>query len=120
MGSEYNTLQLISDLSNRLGGLSQASNLLGFGKTYLSDLRQRITNPNVRGYNPKYSFSLNNLNTFKKSLESKVGEKESYCLFMINKYIEYNENLKRYSNQQFDPNLRYKYFYRIDTLEKAY
>ena len=110
MGSKYNTLQLISDLSNRLGGLSQAGFLLGFGKTYLSDLKQRITNPNVRGYNPKYLFSLNNLNTFKESLERKVGE--NYCLFMINRYIENNENLKRYSNQQFDSSLKYKYFSR--------
>jgi len=120
MGSEYNTLQLISDLSNRLGGLSQASKLLGYGKTYLSDLKQRITNPNVRGYNPNYLFSLNNLNIFKKCIESKLGDKGNYCLFLINKYIESNENLKQYSNEQFDSNLNFNYFYRINTLEKAY
>jgi hypothetical protein len=120
MGKKYTTLQLINDLKNRLGGLSQASILLGFGSTYLSDLKQRITNSNVRGYNPKYKFSLHNLNIFKDNLERNIGDKGDYCSFMINKYIKYNNNLKQYSNQQYRSTLKANYFETIDTLKKAY
>ena len=120
MDIKYTTLQLINDLEKRLGGLSQASTLLGFGSTYLSDLKQRMTNSNVRGYNPKYKFSLSNLNIFKENLERIIGEKDDYCSFMINKYIKCNNDLKQYSKQQYRSTLKPNYFERIDTLEKAY
>lgn len=120
MGIKYTTLQLINNLVNRLGGLSQASTLLGFGSTYLSDLKQRITNSNVRGYNPKYKFSLSNLNIFKENLERNIGEKGDHCSFMINKYIKCNSDLKQYSKQQYRSTLKPNYFEKIDTLEKAY
>ncbi len=94
MGIKYTTLQIINDFENRLGGLYQASTLLGFTSTYLSDLKQRITNLNVRGYNPKYKFSLSNLNIFKENLERNIGEKSDYCSFIINKYIKCNNDLK--------------------------
>jgi len=35
MGIKYTTLQLINDLEKRLGGLSQASTLLGFGSSFI-------------------------------------------------------------------------------------
>ncbi|MFX0083048.1 MAG: hypothetical protein ACFE94_14965 [Candidatus Hodarchaeota archaeon] len=120
MGTKYTTLQLINDLEKGLGGLSQASTLLGFGSTYLSDLKQRITNSNVKGYNPKYKFSLSNLNVFKENLERNIGEKGDFCLFMINKYSKCNNDLKHYSRQQYRSTLNPNYFKRIDTLEKAY
>ena len=120
MGKKYTTLQLINDLTNRLGGLSQTGTLLGFGSTYLSDLKQRISNSKVKGYNPKYKFSICNLNIFKENLEKNNGENIDYCLNIIKKYTEYNGTLKQYSNQQYRSTLNPMYFNILDTLEKAY
>ena len=120
MSEKYDTLQLINDLVIKLGSLPKASKLLGFGSTYLSDLKQRITNPKVRGYNPNYKFSLNNLKNFKIRLEKNLGERAKYCLFLIEQYIKYNNNLKQYSNQQYRSDLKASFFKEIDTLEKAY
>ncbi|MHA2131906.1 MAG: hypothetical protein ACW99L_18205 [Promethearchaeota archaeon] len=100
--------------------MSRASTLLGFGSTFLSDLKQRITNSNVRGYNPNYKFSLSNLNSFKENLEKNMVEGGDQCSFMINEYIKYNNNLKQYSNQQYRSTLNSNYFRRINTLENAY
>jgi len=120
MGVKYTTLHLINDLLNELGGFSKASISLSFGSTYLSDLKQRITNSNVKGFNPNYKFSQSNLNIFKENLEKNIGAKYNSCLFMLNKYIKCNSDLKQYSNQQYRSSLKSNFFKRIDTLEKAY
>ncbi len=118
--SSYNTLNFIADIVKELDSLPKASRLLGCGTTYLSDLKQRIINPKVRGYNPSYNFSENNLKRFKANLRKNIGENASKCLDLIEKYKNSNINLNKYSNQQYRLGLNAEFFKDIDTLEKAY
>lgn len=118
--SVYSTLNLIDNLVNELGPLPKASILLGHGSTYLSDLKQRITNSKVRGYNPNYKFSEQNLEKFQNNLKKSLGNKAINCLLFIKRYQELNKNLKEYSNQQYSDDLRADFFRKVDTLEKAY
>ena len=118
--SVYSTLNLLDDLVSELGSFPKASILLGQGSTYLSDLKQRITNSKVRGYNPNYKFSEQNLEEFQNNLKKNLGDKANNCLFSIKRYQEFNRDLKKYSNQQYNDDLRADFFKKIDTLEKAY
>jgi len=120
INSAYNTLDLINDIVNEIGSLPKASKLLGYGSTYLSDLKQRITNSRIRGYNPNYKFSDNNLKKFQQNLEKNLGNNALKCILLIKRYQELNVNLKRYSNQQYRDGLKADFFSKIDTLEKAY
>lgn len=116
MEFEYSTICLINDLVNSIGSLPKASLCIGYGSTYLSDLKQRMTNPKVRGYNPDYKFSLNNLNTFKSNLRKRVPE----AIIFLDKYAKKNKDLEDYSNQQCCKSLKVHFFQDINTLEKAY
>ncbi|GAI90468.1 unnamed protein product, partial [marine sediment metagenome] len=86
INSAYNTLDLINDIVNEIGSLPKASKLLGYGSTYLSDLKQRITNSRIRGYNPNYKFSDNNLKKFQQNLEKNLGNNALKCILLIKRY----------------------------------
>jgi hypothetical protein len=118
--NSYNALDFIFDIVNLLGSLPKASRLLGYGSTFLSDLKQRMLNPKVRGYNPSYRFSENSLKRFEINLKKNLGENAEKCLYLINKYKKNNPNLNKYSNQQYRQSLNVKFFKVIDILEKAY
>ena len=113
---EYSTIQLIDDLVNSIGSLPKASKYIGYGSTYLSDLKQRMTNPKVRGYNPNYKFSLENLNILKANLRKRAPE----VILFLDKYLKENKDLEEYSNQQYCKSLKVHFFQNINTLEKAY
>lgn len=116
MEIEYSTIQLIDDLVNSIGSLPKASKYIGYGSTYLSDLKQRMTNPKVRGYNPDYKFSLENLNIFNANLRKRAPE----VIIYLDKYLQENQDLEEYSNQQYCKSLKVHFFHNINTLEKAY
>ncbi|MFX1496700.1 MAG: LAGLIDADG family homing endonuclease [Promethearchaeota archaeon] len=116
----YSTLDLIRDLSKVLGSLSNASSSLGYGKTYFSDLKVRIRNPNIRGYNPNYLFSERNLFNFSRNIIKNVPDKSLICIGFILKYISFNTNMKLYPNQQYEVGLKYNFFNKINSLDKAY
>jgi len=70
---------------------------LGQRKTFLSELRYKITNPKRKDYNALYKFSIQTLNKFKINLSIYSRESASGCIKLINKYKELNGNLKKYS-----------------------
>ena len=138
---KYSTLELINDLIIELSKhvpveflaktgktkgrikLDILSIILGQGKSFLSELLYKITNPKCRDYNSIYKFSIQSLNDFKINLSRYLGDDASGCIQIINKYIELNGNLKKYSKQQWNihnPNLKVNYFKELDTIEKGY
>ncbi|MBY9018254.1 MAG: hypothetical protein KGD66_05405 [Candidatus Lokiarchaeota archaeon] len=120
MRKEYSTLELIYELAKYIGSLPKASSSLGYGSTYLSDLKQRITNPKVKGYNPNYRFSLENLNKFKINIRNNLGIQAGEVINLIDLYSNNNTGLEEYSNQQYNKSLKAHFFNNINTLEKAY
>lgn len=54
-----------------------------------------MTNPKVRGYNPDYKFSLENLNIFNANLRKRAPE----VIIYLDKYLQENQDLEEYSNQ---------------------
>ncbi|MFW9783831.1 MAG: hypothetical protein ACFFFB_16215 [Candidatus Heimdallarchaeota archaeon] len=94
----------------------------GRGKEFLKHIFGRLKNPNNSGYNPDYKFSKKQIKMLEENLLSSNKE-IGLSSKIVEKYQKCNPNLKDYSHQQWqvkEPKLKYDYFKRINTKDKAY
>ena len=122
--NNYPTIDFIDDLLLELEIQQKELSIL-FGKKnrYIDDTKNRMRNPTHPKYYPNFMFSLENIQILKKNIKNKYPEKKHNCYKFINKYIDLNEDLKKYAKQQYHfyhPNLKANYFREIDTKTKAY
>ncbi|MFX1586483.1 MAG: hypothetical protein ACFFDL_18245 [Promethearchaeota archaeon] len=114
---EFNSLS-ITKLREKI-----STEYFGRGKEFLKHILGRIQNPNDPGYNPDYKFSKQQIKILRENLIEPNKKKDSEITKIIEKYQKCNPKLKDYSRQQWqisEPTLKYNYFKKIDTKEKAY
>ncbi|MFX1313743.1 MAG: hypothetical protein ACFFHD_14225 [Promethearchaeota archaeon] len=108
--NKISTLEFISLIETELGRISgdiivndyELGLMLKGHNKYFERLKSRINNPNDSDYNPQFKFSREGLNKFKDTLNLFLGNQSEKCIKYILKYEKLNQDLKDYSNQQYN------------------
>ena len=104
----FTTIEFIEEIRNAIGeyicanSYDKVSEFLGMNSRYLWDIVKKIRYPLWKHYNPDYVFSKEVLSRFKKVIIEKIGKRAIKCLELIKMYERRNNDLKDYSNQQYE------------------
>jgi len=123
-------LQNVPDIDYQLKNLSKTKLLESIsvmifnkGKHFLKHILSKIRNPNNPDYNPNYKFSIKGLKIAEENIKEKYGPSSELVPKNIEKFRYINRDLKNYFHEQwrkYNPNLKSRFFKRLDTPEKTY
>lgn len=123
-------LQNVPDIDDQLKNLSKTKLLENIsvmifnkGKHFIKHILSKIRNPNNPDYNPNYKFSIKVLKIAEENIKEKYGSSSELILKSIEKFRYVNRDLKNYFHEQwrkYNPNLKSRFFKRLDTPEKTY
>lgn len=126
--SGLTTLRFIEMLENELGRISgevkvtneELSLILAGDKDFIHRTLDTINNPqSKRWYNPDYTFTLERLEYFRKSMQRIFGDKAMKLLEKINKYHLYNPDIQYWHEKDYSIK-RENFFTNINLLVKTY
>jgi hypothetical protein len=137
IAEEYTTLDLFDDLFTEVTKLvpkewrakkgkrkgkiyeERLNEVLGFGQSLIRTKERLIKS----GKYPDYTLSVSQIDKAVEHLEERFGKKASKIIKLLERYRKANPDIKLTVKQQwhqFNPNLRYKFFKKIDSVEKAF
>ncbi len=120
-------IEFVDQLTKELGRYSnkialtmeEFSMILGGYVNIINDILGKIRLPSHQRYNSNYKFSIERLDDIKDNIHTILLNKAEKCFKIIEKYKDFNPDLKKYKHQQYTIN-NPRFFEVIDAILVAY